>query len=90
MKWRKRILCWTLAITLYVAGAVTAATVGLMDKETLLEQLDAENLVILDVRQGRDWTSSAFKIKGAVRFEGRDFSVVDPYPPETRLVLYCA
>lgn len=90
MKSMKRILCWTLAITLYVAGVVTAATVGFMDKETLLEQLDAENLVILDVRQGRDWSASAFKIKGAVRFEGRDFTVVDMYPPETTLVLYCA
>ena len=89
MKSMKKILCWTFAITLYITGAV-AATVGIMDKETLIKQLDADNLVILDARQGRDWTASAFKIKGAVRFDGRDFSVVDTYPPETTMVLYCA
>jgi rhodanese-related sulfurtransferase len=86
----KGILFWTLAITLYIAGSASAATVGIMDKDALVAQLDSENLVILDVRQGRDWTASEFKIKGAVRFEGSDFSVVDKYPPETRLVLYCA
>ncbi|MBM9535825.1 rhodanese-like domain-containing protein [Desulfobulbus alkaliphilus] len=90
MKSMKRLLLWTLAINLFFVASLSAATVGLMDKDTLLEQLDAENLVILDARQGRDWTASTFKIKGAVRFEGRDFSVVDAYPPETTLVLYCA
>ncbi len=81
---------WILALSLGIAAPVFAATVSTMDKDELRAQLGAENLVVLDVRQGRDWSTSEYKIQGAVRVEGGDLSITDGYDKGTRLVLYCA
>ncbi|SMC21695.1 hypothetical protein SAMN02746041_01261 [Desulfacinum hydrothermale DSM 13146] len=74
-----------------LVSPVRAADAPRMTKEELKGMLGSSDLVIIDVRAGRDWTSSAFKIQGAVR--------EDPYNVPSwagkcalsrTLVLYCA
>ncbi len=68
-----------------------AADVPLMSKDELKAQLNSGNTVILDVRSGRDWSSSEFKIIGAVRAPGSDIATWSKnYKKDQTLVLYCA
>lgn len=67
-----------------------AGSVDKMDKDQLKVLLDSENLVILDVRTGRDWSTSEFKIPNAVRIQGKDLSIVSKYSKDQTIVLYCA
>ena len=70
---------------------VVAGDVKLMDKDELKGLLGSRELVVLDVRAGRDWSASEFKIRGAVRADGADFgNWSKSYPKDARLVLYCA
>ncbi len=72
-------------------GPALAADVPPMSKDELKSRLGSPNLVILDVRTGRDWSSSEFKIQGAVRASGEDFAMWSKqYPKDKTLVLYCA
>ena len=67
------------------------AGVGLMTKEQLKTMLDDPNLVILDVRSGKDWKSSEFKIQGAQHTEPKAYADwVGTYPKNKKYVLYCA
>ena len=68
-----------------------AGDIPLMSKDELKAQLNSESLVILDVRSGRDWSSSEFKIKGAIRAPGSDIAEWSKnYKKDQALVLYCA
>ncbi len=68
-----------------------AAQVGLMSKEQLKQSLGDGSTIILDVRTGRDWHSSEFKIKGAVRAAPKDFEKWSATLDNTKkIVLYCA
>ena len=68
-----------------------AADVQIMSKEELKSRLDAGNVTILDVRSGRDWGSSEFKIQGAFRASGGDIAEWSKnYQKDQTLVLYCA
>ena len=63
----------------------------LITKEELKPILSDADVVILDVRQGRDWSSSEFKIQGAVRVDPNQISEwQENHSKEKRLVLYCA
>jgi hypothetical protein len=43
------------------------------------------------VRRGKDWSSSEFKIKGAVYADPGDYkNWTGVYPKEKKIVLYCA
>ncbi|GAB6193722.1 hypothetical protein JCM39068_34730 [Desulfocastanea catecholica] len=79
-----------LVILLVATTPLFAASVQKMDKDKLKSLLGSENLVILDVRQGRDWSTSAFKIKDALRVDDGDLSVAKAYPKDNTFVLYCA
>jgi rhodanese-related sulfurtransferase len=85
----KKILAF-LIVLLVATTPLFAASVPKMDKDQLKSLLGSENLVILDVRQGRDWSTSEFKIKDALRVDGGDLSVVKTYPKDSTFVLYCA
>jgi hypothetical protein len=37
-----------------------------------------------------DWTTSEFKIKGALRLDDGDLSMIKNYPKDKTIVLYCA
>lgn len=68
-----------------------ASDVPTMSKEELKAQLNTAKLVVLDVRSGRDWSSSEFKIQGAVRAPGSDLATWSKnYQKDQTLVLYCA
>ena len=64
---------------------------ALITKEELKPMLDDPDLVILDARLGRDWKSSEFKIKGAVRVDSKDFKQLgEKYGKDKKYVVYCA
>ncbi len=84
----------TLRLVLVLAIAVTpavAANVGMMSPDELKGLLGSDNLIVLDVRTGKDWGSSEFKIPGAIRANPNEFaSWGASYPKEKKIVLYCA
>ena len=83
-----------LSIVALVLGSVSpvfAGDIGIMDKDELKSMIGSEELVVLDVRAGRDWSSSEFKIKGAQRADPGDVdSWAGNYSKDKTIVLYCA
>ncbi|THB72321.1 MAG: rhodanese-like domain-containing protein [Desulfobulbaceae bacterium] len=70
---------------------VSASEVMLMDKDELKANLGNSDVVILDVRAGRDWSSSELQIKGSVRVNPGDVdSWAGDYAKDKTYVLYCA
>lgn len=68
-----------------------AGNVDTMNKDELKSMLGSNDIVVLDVRAGRDWSSSEFKIKGAVREDPGDVSAwAANYGKDKTVVLYCA
>ncbi len=68
-----------------------AADVPMMTKEELKAKIGTAGITILDVRAGRDWSSSEFKIKGAIRASGKDYDKWSKdYNRDQTLILYCA
>lgn len=60
-----------------------------MSKEELKALLSNPDLVIIDVRYGRDWTNSDAKIKGAVREDSDNLkSWANKYSPDQTIVFY--
>jgi hypothetical protein len=59
----------SIAITLMAACALNAvsASAPRIAKEELKSMLGDPKLVVVDVRRDKDWNSSEYKIKGAVR-----------------------
>jgi len=86
----KKIVVLFLALSFLTAPSIFAASVATVDKDELKSLLGADKVVVLDVRIGRDWESSDHKIKGAVRMDGFDLPLLEKYPKDTSLVLYCA
>jgi len=85
------ILIMGLLTVMGLAGAASAASDGIITKEELKPMLDDPDLVVLDVRTGRDWRSSEFKIKGALRAKPSDFdSWTAQQSKDKRFVTYCA
>ena len=81
-------------ITLFLfTGAlpIQAGNAPTMGKDELKAQMGSDKIVILDVRSGRDWSSSEFKIKGAIRAPGDKLAQWSAnYAKDQTLVLYCA
>lgn len=86
----KRLFSLVLLFLLFWASPLVAGSVEIMDKDELKALLGSDNLVILDVRTGRDWSSSEFMIQDAVRVDGKDLSVAEKYTKSDTFVLYCA
>jgi hypothetical protein len=60
-------------------------------KEELLPLLSRPDVIIIDMRFGRDWTDATLKIKGAVREDPMKPGLwIDKYPKDKMLVFYCA
>ncbi len=65
--------------------------VPLITKEKLKPIMGDADVAIIDVRKGRDWTSSEFKIKGAVYGDPKKIDEWNTqFNKDTKLVLYCA
>ena len=86
----KIMLSLLIALVFCAGPAAFADQVPRMDKDELKAMLGKEDPVILDVRQGRDWDTSEFKIKDAIRVENGDLSIAKKYPKDKTIVLYCA
>jgi rhodanese-related sulfurtransferase len=83
------------SIIFFIVGILTvfakSAEAPRMPKEELKAMLGSPDLVILDVRYGKDWTDSDVKINGAVREDPKIFeSWANKYPKDKTIVLYCA
>lgn len=73
------------------ATCATAASVSVVKKETVKGWMEKGGVTILDARQGRDWTSSEFKVKGALRADPGKFGTwKSQFSKDDRIVLYCA
>lgn len=78
-------------LLLATMGPAQAEDVALMTTDELKSMLDNPDLVILDVRQGKDWKSSEFKIKGATYVDAKTYdSWSGNYAKDQKIVLYCA
>ncbi len=72
-------------------AVVTAKEVTRISIDELKGALDSKDYVILDVRAGKDWSSSELKIKGALREDPKLFdSWAAKYPKDKKIVFYCA
>jgi len=89
----KRHATWILTLALMLAAlpAAWSGDVMMMDIDTLKNRLGNDDVVVLDVRTGRDWSSSEFKIKGARRADPKDFDNWSAgLDSQKTIVLYCA
>jgi predicted sulfurtransferase len=91
LKWIFWILLGFLAFHC-ASGDADRGEVPRITKEELKARMDDPDLVILDVRTGRDWENSARKIKGAIREdpEKDTKSWAHKYGKDKTLVLYCS
>ena len=91
---KKRLFIVTLVI-FFMVGILTSFAKSpeapRMTKDELKAMLGNPDLIIIDVRYGKDWTESDVKIKGAVREDPEAFdSWANKYPKDKTLVFYCA
>jgi rhodanese-related sulfurtransferase len=62
-----------------------------IDKETVKSWLSDPQVVIVDVRYGKDWQDSTIKIKSAIRHDPKEMQTwAASLPKEKKIVLYCA
>ena len=93
----KEILSKVLTVLLALASmalfakAAVAEEVSRMPKEELRAMLGNPDVVIIDVRVGKDWKDSQSKIKGAIREKPKKAKLwADKYDKGKTYVLYCA
>ena len=86
----KFIFLSVILLFILVPHAFCAEGVLKMNKEELKAVIDNPDVVIIDVRSGRDWKSSESKIKNAVREEPyKADSWADKYDKNKTYVFYC-
>jgi rhodanese-related sulfurtransferase len=80
-----------LALVASLTINAVAASLPRMTKEQLKSRLDDPELIIVDVRTGKDWKASEYKIKGAVRVNPREVeSWAGQQSEKKTFVFYCA
>ena len=80
-----------IVISVILSGLALAENIPLITKEDLRARLGDDNISILDVRAGRDWSYSEFKITGAIRVEpAANNQWADKFDKGKSYVLYCA
>ena len=91
---KKKLLIDILIIFFMVWGWMAyakSADAPRMTKDELKAMLGNPDLIIIDVRYGKDWADSDLKITGAVREDPRAIeSWTNKYPKDKTLVFYCA
>ncbi|MCI5145498.1 MAG: hypothetical protein D3923_08185 [Candidatus Electrothrix sp. AR3] len=87
----KKIL-FVITLFLFVgAFPALAAEVPRMSTDDLKARLDSADIAILDARAGKDWKSSEFKIKGALRLPSDQVDEwLSKISKEKKLIIYCA
>ncbi len=90
----KKLICLALIAAVLIlapSSMVFGKKVPIITKEELKPIMGNADVAIIDVRKGRDWTSSEFKIKGAVHGDPKKVAEWNKqFTKETKLVLYCA
>jgi rhodanese-related sulfurtransferase len=79
------------AMLFMLTQLAVAAEIPRMTKEELKAKIGNadHDIIIVDVRAGKDWRGSEFKIKGAVREDPKDVgSWINNYPKDKTIVLY--
>jgi len=80
-----------LGVIMILVSMAMAQEVPKITKEEVKRMLGNADVIIVDVRLGRDWDGSKLKIKGAVREDPRNIgSWIDKYPQDKTLIFYCA
>ena len=82
----------------FIVGSITffssiasSSDVKKISKEDLKNIMDNSDVSIVDVRRGKDWSASEFKIKQAVRVDPNKFEEwANSFSKDKTLVLYCA
>ena len=91
---KKRIFLAALSILFMLEGCTTfekSVDAPRMPKDELKAIMGNPDLLIIDVRYGKDWTDSDLKIRGAIREDPKAFdSWASKYPKDKTLVFYCA
>ena len=78
-------------VGLTLISSIAAEAVPRVGKEKLKEMLGDSDIIILDVRNRKNWQESEFKIKGAIRKMPKFFdSWANEFPKDKMLVLYWA
>ncbi|MBM3224860.1 MAG: hypothetical protein FJZ47_13795 [Candidatus Tectomicrobia bacterium] len=78
-------------LTVLLAATWSQAAVEKMTKEDLKTKLGSADVVVVDMRLGKDWKASESKIKGAVRVEADAVeTLATTYTKDKTLVFYCA
>ena len=88
-------LLWMCLVWLsFVAADVALAAPPQADpitKEELRPLLGRLDVVVIDMRTGRDWNDATLKIKGAVREDPMKPGMwIDKYPKDKMMIFYCA
>ena len=86
------VLCMLMAVGLgATAEAASTEPIPKMTQEQAKSMLGNADIIIIDVRQPKDWNASDAKIKGAIREDPSEISAwADKYPKEKTLLFYCA
>lgn len=76
-------------VTVHLSCASLSLAYQKITKEELKELLNSDKVVILDVRETKDWQSSDYKIENAVRIDPHSTKLADlPFSKDITLVLY--
>ncbi len=90
-KWLMLLIVFLAVGCVGMEKSVPQSEVPRMTKEELKSRLGSPDLVLLDVRAGKDWTGSDRKIAGATREDPREVEKWgEKYAKGKTLVLYCA
>jgi hypothetical protein len=74
-----------------LVSSFACATAPRISKDELRAALGNPEVIVGDDRSGRDWTSSEYKIKGAIRVApGEEETWAARYPKDKMIVFYCA
>jgi rhodanese-related sulfurtransferase len=73
-----------------LVSSFACATAPRISKDELRAALGNPQVVVVDDRSGRDWKSSEYKIKGAIRVApGEEETWAAQYPKDKMIVFYC-
>lgn len=91
-RWMLFLTVLTISWALLLSGSFSFADEAKrITKEELKAMLDSPDLVLVDVRTGKDWDASEVKIQGALREDPQKVDEwADKYGKEKTVVLYCA
>jgi rhodanese-related sulfurtransferase len=79
-----------LAVIFVFGGMANGDDVKRISKESLKSLLGSENVIVVDVRTARDYSSSDLKIKGALREDPSQVRKwMGKYEKEKTLIFYC-